>query len=322
MLSNGITGLDVAALDAAAKEAIQWEVRLRNGTLPDRELKEFEAWKAARSANADAWERLQARLARLRGLRGTSAQAVRQALDEPSHTRRRVLKIGAGLATLAGVGVATRQLVRSYGLDADYRNPGVAAERVALADGVPVTLGASARVYRDDDGSSQSDIFLASGPIIAEARGTAAKAMSISTRYGMVRAERARVGVDSLKFHTVVAVQGGDALLYTRGGSSVRIQDGSAWSLRGGEVAQMPESAPDVFAWEHGALVVINRPVPDLVETLSRYFGGYIHFPQTALAHNVSGVFMLTDAKASIKQLASTLGLSVNFYGQGLAVAV
>ena len=141
-------------------------------------------------------------------------------------------------------------------------------------------------------------------------------------RHQPVRAERARVSVESLKFHTGVAVQGGDALLYTRGGSPVRIQDGSAWSLRGGAMAQMLESAQDVFAWEHGALVVINRPVPDLVETLSRYFGGYIHFPQNALAHNVSGVFTLTDAQASIKQLASTLGLSVNFYGQALAVAI
>ncbi|KKB60846.1 histidine kinase, partial [Robbsia andropogonis] len=123
------------------------------------------------------------------------------------------------------------------------------------------------------------------------------------------------------RMHTVVAVQGGDAILTNRNGGHVKASDGTVWSLSSHRILQMPETSSDIFAWTNGTLIVLDRAVPDVVETLGRYFKGYIRFPNAALNRRVSGVFSLDDIEASLRQLAEGLGLILDFYGNALAIA-
>ncbi|WP_206952494.1 FecR family protein [Trinickia acidisoli] len=324
MLFDELTTMNgAAAIHPAAQEAIEWEVRLRGEAVSQRERDQFETWRRADPAHEDAWARLQERLTRLGALRSASSVAVRRALDEPSHARRRMLKAGAGFAALALAGIGTRELVKVYSLDADYHNGSTAPEKLALSDGTPMTLGAAARVYAAGDGSgaTRDNIYLAAGQIAA--RGTAAKRqpLIVKTRDGIVQTNEARLSVDALRLHTVVAVQGGDAMLSAHAGSRIHAPDGSAWSISSGRIARMPETSADIFAWTHGTLVVLDRAVPDVVETLGRYYRGYIRFPEAALARKVSGVFPLNDVDAALRQLAEGLGLSLKLYGKVLAVA-
>lgn len=309
----------ISALDPAAQEAIDWEVRLRSGEVSQEERDAFTAWRHADPAHEEAWTRLQQRLGRLSALRGTSGVAVRKALDEPSRNRRRLVKAGAGVAAAVLAGVGTRQLVSAWALDADYHNGHAAPQRIALDGDIPVTAGAAARVYAGE--RAQGDIYLAAGQIATDAGRRGYQPLVVTTRDGMVRAERARVSVDVLRLHTVVAVQGGDAVLTVHQGRRLRVPDGSAWSLSAGQIARMPETSADIFSWTRGTLVVLDRAVPDVVETLGRYFGGYIRFPQAALSRRVSGVFPLNDVEGALQQLAESLGFSLKLYGNVLAVA-
>ncbi|RDU95137.1 DUF4880 domain-containing protein [Trinickia dinghuensis] len=310
----------VAAIHPAVQEAIEWEVRLRGGDVSQPERDQFDAWRRADPAHEDAWARLQERLARLQALQRAPSVAVRRALNEPSHARRRVLKAGAGFATLVMAGIGTRELVRVYSLDADYHNGNTAPEKIALSDGRPMTLGASARVYAAED-NSQGHIYLAAGQIATGGTRADSQALVVKTRDGIVRTDSARLSVDALRLHTVVAVQGGDATLLSHAGEPVHASDGSVWSLSPRRIARMPETSSDIFAWTHGTLVVLDRAVPDVVETLGRYYNGYIRFPQAALSRRVSGVFPLDDPTAALRQLAEGLGLSLKLYGNVLAVA-
>jgi len=252
-------------------------------------------------------------------LQGTSSEAVRRALDEPSRHRRRLLKAGAGLGGIVLAGIATRQLVSTFSLDADYHNGDVVPQRVQFDGNVSVTAGAATRVYTR--AREQADLYLAAGQVATDPNRAGHQSVVVTTRDGTVRTERARVSVDVLRLHTVVAVQGGDAVLAVPHGRRLRVPDGSAWSLSGGQIARMPETSVDIFSWTRGTLVVLDRAVPDVIETLGRYFGGYIRFPEAALSRRVSGVFPLDDAPAALRQLAESLGFSLNLYGKMLAVA-
>lgn len=311
---------DVSTLDVAVQEAIEWEVTLRGGDASSDERARFESWRLADPSHEAAWARLQARLGRFSALEGASGAAVQRAVDEPSHTRRRLLKIGTGVAAGVLAGVGTRKLVKVFALDADFHNGNAAPEHVALNDGVRLTLGASTRIYVPGR-RPQGDIFVASGQIATGALAAAGSPVAVGTRDGMVQTSTARLSVDALRMHTVVAVQGGDAILTDRSGGRVKAVDGTAWSLSSHRIQRMPETSSDIFAWTTGTLVVLDRAVPDVVETLGRYFKGYIHFPNAALNRRVSGVFPLDDVEASLRQLAEGLGLTLNFYGKSLAIA-
>ncbi|MFM0482598.1 DUF4880 domain-containing protein [Paraburkholderia strydomiana] len=321
MLSDQLKAPGGAApTDSAVEEAVQWEVRLRADDVTQRDRDRFEVWRRANPANEQAWIRLQERLARFASLRGASSAAVRSALNERSHARRRMLKAGVGVGALALAAIGTRELIKTYSLDADYRNGDTAPQTVALKDGTPVILGASARAY-SVEGDARSDVYLASGQILANSSATKRSQVVVRTRDGTAITSNARLSVDALRHHTVVAIQGGDATLATPGGSSVHVDDGSVWSLSSRQIVRMPETAADIFAWRRGTLVVLDRPLPDILETLGRYYGGYIRFPEAALARRVSGVFALNDAEAALRQLANGLGLSLALYGKVLAVA-
>ncbi|MDR6380766.1 DUF4880 domain-containing protein [Paraburkholderia caribensis] len=321
MLPDKLTASDdVPTLDVAIQEAIEWEVALRAGDVSSDERARFENWRLADPSHDAAWAKLQARLKKFSALEGASSAAVRRAVDEPSHTRRRLLKIGAGVATGVLAGVGTKELIKAFALDADLHNGDAAPENVALDDGVRLTLGASTRVYVPAKGP-QGDIFVASGQIATGARAEASSLIAVRTRDGMVQTSTAKLSVDALRTHTVVAVQGGDAILTDRNGGRVKAIDGTAWSLSSHRIQRMPETSSDIFAWTTGTLVVLDRAVPDVVETLARYFKGYVRFPSAALSRRVSGVFPLDDIEASLRQLAEGLGLSLNFYGKALAIA-
>lgn len=309
----------VAELDPVAQEAVDWEVRLRAGDIAQEERKEFEAWRREDPSHEEAWARLQERLSRLGALQGASGVAVRRALDEPSHARRRLVKAGAGAAAAVLVGVGSRQLITTYSLNADYHNGNTSPERISLGDRTPVTVGASARMYTD--GRPQGDVYLASGQIATGDDSRHYQPVVVTTRDGVVRTKGARLSVDVLRLHTVVAVQGGDATLSALNEQRVRVPDGSVWSLSSGRIARMPETSSAIFSWTHGTLVVLDRPVPDVVETLGRYYSGYIRFPRAALSRRVSGVFPLNDVEAALRQLAEGLGFSLKLYGNVLAVA-
>ncbi|WP_186040137.1 DUF4880 domain-containing protein [Burkholderia gladioli] len=307
-------------VESAVEQAVHWEVRLRAEDATQRDREGFEAWRRADPANEQAWTRLQEGLARFASLRGAPGAAVRSALNEPSHARRRMLKAGAGVGALALAAIGTRELVRTFSLDADYHNGDLAPRSVALDDGTPMILGASARVYSAQDGI-RGDVYLASGQILTTPSTTSPSRRIVRTKDGTAATSLARLSVDALRYHTVVAVQGGGATLASPGGGSLRADDGSVWSLSARRIVRMPETAADIFAWRRGTLVVLDRPVPDILETLGRYYGGYIRFPQVALSRRVSGVFPLDDAEAALRQLANGLGLSLAVYGKVLAVA-
>ncbi|SEN78798.1 transmembrane sensor [Duganella sp. CF517] len=130
----------MAAAATPQRQAVMWEVRLREGDAGEAELRAFEHWRGAAADNAHAWDALQERLARIgggsRGSRASAAMA--HALRTPSAERRRALR-GAFALLALGIGAwGAREGAHGLGLDADWRS--AVGERGAgvLADGTPL----------------------------------------------------------------------------------------------------------------------------------------------------------------------------------------
>jgi transmembrane sensor len=320
MASNKLTtGPADPALGRAAQDAIDWEIMLRDDGVTAADREAFETWRQADEAHDEAWTRLQERLGRFAALEGTSSKAVRRALDEPSRARRRSLKAGVSIASAVLAAAGTREMVRALSLDADFRNGQPLPRRISLSDETPLTAGARARLYTADQG--RGHVYLAAGQLATDQARAHVQPLVVTTRDGSVSTDGARVSVDVLRLHTVVAVQGGNALLTAHTGERVRMPDGTAWSVASGKIARMPETSVDIFSWTRGALVVLDRPFSDVVETLQRYYAGYIRFPSSAYTRRVSGVFTLADIQAALSQLAESLGFSLRCYGTVMAVA-
>jgi transmembrane sensor len=311
-----------ATVDPVAQRAIEWELMLRSGGESSFDRAQFEAWLCADPANAAAWSRLQERLGRLKGLQQASGAAVREALDEPVRSRRALLATGAGvgICTLAGLGV--HQLITTYAFDADYWNSrSTAPLRARLPDGTQVLLGASARIYAGAHRPA-GDIYLASGQITASRPASGHSVTLVQTRDGAVLAEAsARLSIDLLTSHTVIAVERGDASIISRSGVKARMASGSAWSLSANYVRQMPETAGNIFSWVSGQLIVLDRPVEDIIETFGRYYPGIVRYPSSIRGRQVSGLFSLNQIELALRQLAEGLGLSMSLYGKLAAIA-
>ena len=121
---------DAAGL--AWRQAVEWEVRLREGqaaavSIDDDALRDFARWYSTSAVHAQAWDALQERLARLGGRTGATLSgggpdaAMAAALRAPSDERRRALRAAFGLLVV-GVGAwGARAGYHQLGLDADWR---------------------------------------------------------------------------------------------------------------------------------------------------------------------------------------------------------
>ncbi|MET0265270.1 MAG: DUF4880 domain-containing protein, partial [Duganella sp.] len=122
---------------APQRQAVLWEVRLREGELDVATLAQFEQWRTATEDNARAWDHVQQRLGRLGERPGGRAQgaAMAHALRAPADERRRALRAAFGLLVV-GVGAwGAREGWQQLGLDADWRSAVGQRGNTRLADG-------------------------------------------------------------------------------------------------------------------------------------------------------------------------------------------
>ena len=230
----------MAAALSPQRQAVMWEVRLREGDADDAELSAFEGWRDATADNAQAWDALQERLARMGGGGSRASAAMAHALRVPSTERRRALR-GAFALLALGVGAwGAREGALGLGLDADWRSP--VGERGAgvLADGTPLAYDADSRIYLA--GSAAAPLLdLRQGQLLLKATPQSAGILTVSTAHGAVVSRGAVLNVGRLRERSVVSVKAGSALLRPAGRAAVPIEAGQTFYFdRHGAMAPGP----------------------------------------------------------------------------------
>lgn len=316
--------------DDPAKAAAEWLVRLSADDVAPEERAalqaRFEAWKQADPRQRDAADRMSGFISWVSGLRSTSASTApaHAALDAVLRTssakggkRTRAKRFGATLALILALAVPTWIGLQAYPpvwLMADVRTAAGQWETRILEDGSRITMGSAGAVNLRFD-AGRRVLELVRGEILVEVARDPARPFLVETAHGSIRAlgTRFEVSLDA------------DATVLTMLESRVSVQTASqrAGKNSGGTVVsagQRVRIAADGLgpiesidarsvsdAWKFHRLVVQDRPLPEVLDALSRYRPGRIRYDRAQLEGvKVSAVLPLDDTDRALQLLAAS----------------
>lgn len=317
---------DVAQLMTATRQpmapeiaaaAADWIVRRDGGRMTAEDQQAFALW-LAEPAHSDAvarlemiWELLDgeeyepvAELPRQRAARGrTLAFGTRWSRS----SRRGALVSGAVAAALALVVVGGVQ-DWPMRMRADHMT-GIGERReVMLSDGSVVQLDSGSAIALDYTGARRG-VRLLAGAAMFNIAPDPARPFTVDAEGGSVTA---------LGTAFAVRDEGGRATVtVTR--HSVRVEGAGRTAVVGeGQRADFGRTAlsgplpaqGDAAAWTRGRLVVVDRPLGEVVAQIGRYRRGYVALTGPAAAIRVSGVYDLDRPLAALDSIEKSLGLS------------
>lgn len=296
-------------------QAAAWVVRHDGQPLGEEEQRAFDGWvadpyhDAAYRRHLAIWQRYRQAGAQLPPL---APRYARRRSAVPARQRRRSLRgrtaavIAASLAVLA----VTQVGAMSIWLRADYGTSAGERRSITLADGSTVRLdGRSAIAVSETRG--RRTVRLLEGAAFFDVAPDTTRPFVVETQRGSVIALgtafaiRDREKADELVVteHSVrVATEGGHTAVVTEGKSASFAADGVSVPARSDVAA--------ATAWTRGKLVVVDRPLAEVVDEIGRQRRGYWTVRGDAAAIRVSGVYDLDQPLAALDALEKTLNLS------------
>ncbi|MCU7246803.1 FecR domain-containing protein [Pseudomonas koreensis] len=290
--------------------AIAWQLTLDSSSPLERE--EFAKWHAASEEHARAWRQLGMLDQRFSVANGPARTALLQSREG---IRRRVRKIGSGLASVVavialGLFVSERYLPLDYWL-ADQRTATGEQRTVRLADGTLLNLNTHSAVdVRFDD--KQRLIVLQEGEILVETGHGDARPFIVETREGSMRALGTRFLVKREEQGTRLSVLQSAVAAHPQADPQEQIlREGQQVLIRNTGLEPVVALNPGADAWTRGMLVVDNARLEDLVHELGRYRRGYLGVAPDVADLRITGSFPLHDTDKALSALLPTLPVQI-----------
>jgi transmembrane sensor len=305
---NPVSSKPVSAqvLDAA----IAWQLSLDSGSPVERE--EFAKWHAAHEEHARAWRQLGMLDQRFSVASGPARTALLQSRES---IRRRVRKLGSGLASIVAViGLALfagdRFLPVDYWL-ADQRTATGEQRTLRLTDGTLINLNTHSAVdVRFDE--KQRLIILQEGEILVETGHGDARPFIVETREGSMRALGTRFLVKREDDGTRLSVLQSAVAAHPQSSLEEQIlREGQQVLMRSNGLGPIVALNLGADAWTRGMLVVDNARLEDLVHELGRYRRGHLGVAPEVADLRITGSFPLHDTDKALSALLPTLPVQI-----------
>lgn len=293
----------------AIRAAAQWYARLASGSEDEHTREQWQRWHAADPLHQQAWQRMQAVREQMTRVPGQLASG---SLQGASHSRRQVLRGFVLLASAGGLATLGWRSELGQSLAADYRTGVGERRRFKLDDGSSLMLDTASAVDVRYDGN-QRRLILRSGALWVE---TAADARQrpflVETPHGLVRALGTRFTVATQISGSIVTVLE-KAVEVTAGNSPavVRLEAGQQLTFSATEMGRPGVSDASMAAWTQGSLIVVDRPLGELVDELARYRRGWLRCDPRIAGLKVSGAFPLDDSDLALGALESGFPVQV-----------
>jgi transmembrane sensor len=314
------------------EEAARWVVRHDEGNLASAEKAEFEAWKQANPAHADAFARLSGHWKDLDALGGLS--------DTPAETplvKRPVIWAGLAAAAAAVVFavIAGTDLMRGalapgsqiaqrpeFGV---FRTEIGDQEKIKLADGTVVTLNTDSRIEARMNGQERS-VRLLQGEAYFQVAHDASRPFRVYAGDGVtvavgtafsVRLKKDQVEVvvseGKVSYSRVADVVAPEPVAYVAAGETARFGDNTV-------IEKVDEAVVDrKLSWTEGRLVFAGDPLSSVVADISRYTDIQFEFATQELAEmRVGGVFVVGEVDDMLDALETNFRLRAQRVGEKL----
>ncbi|MEM7561456.1 MAG: FecR family protein [Pseudomonadota bacterium] len=307
---------DEAAMRDAASE---WFVRLRDEPVSAAMQADFEAWRNADPAHAQAFsemERLWSGLDQISPPLNANQSAIRPFHPESResgfnrHTNRlRLWSMAACLLIAVGIG---SYHVTPDGLMADNRTATGAQSKITLEDGSIVHLN-TASALSSDFTAGQRLLQLYQGEAFFEVTGDPDRPFVVETRFGQVQALGTAFVVRNAENEMEVTVTESQVRVSDLAGNSVTLSSGESVKVSEESLARIANPDPSkALAWRHGRLVFDNQPLAQVVAELERYRGGKIMVLDEDISKlPVTGSFSLHDTDATLQFIEDTLPVEI-----------
>jgi transmembrane sensor len=299
--------------------ALRWLAVLKDGPAAPSEQRAFEAWLAESAENARAWRRANAAWDRI----GIVAPAVRRqsapkvgplvADFRPRRaqvTRRGWLRAAAGVAVIAGAGLA---VARAWSW-AEVRTGPAERRTVTLADGSSVEL-AGGSALSTSFSAHERRLTLHQGEAHFTVAKDAARPFVVMAAQGEIRALGTAFDVKHVADRVVVAVtEHAVSVSHGGGGSPAKVAVGQQVSYDSvGLGPVLPADLRIVEAWRQDRLVFQEAPLGDVIADLERNLPGRIFVTDSRInAIPVTAVFDARRADAALRTIAATLPIAVD----------
>lgn len=290
--------------------AIAWQLSLDSGNAVERE--EFAKWHAAHEEHARAWRQLGMLDQRFSVTNGPARTALLQSRES---IRRRVRKLGSGLASIVTViGLALfagdRYLPIDYWL-ADQRTATGEQRTLRLTDGTLINLNTHSAVdVRFDE--KQRLIVLQEGEILVETGHGDARPFIVETREGSMRALGTRFLVKREDEGTRLSVLKSAVAAHPVSSPEEQIlREGQQVLMRSNGLGPIIALNLGADAWTRGMLVVDNARLEDLVQELGRYRRGHLGVTPEVADLRITGSFPLNDTDKALSALLPTLPVQI-----------
>lgn len=293
----------------ALRSASHWYAVLSGERVSPQQEARWQQWYEEDQDNQWAWqqvENLRSQLARVPG------KVASRALQDTRLTRRHVMK---GLLLLLGVGGGW-QLWHSEageGLRADYRTARGAVSHQRLEDGSLLALNTqSAADVRFDE--HQRTVRLWYGEIaVATAKDERQRPFRVLTRQGQLTALGTRFSVLHEDNTTLLTVQqhAVEVSLARHPQEKRIVNAGESLRFSDAEFGETMPAEEESASWTQGVLSFSDKPLGEVIATLSRYRSGVLRCDPAVAQLRLSGTFPLKDTDAVLNVIAQTLPVKI-----------
>lgn len=333
-LKHAFFALTVTATDneSMAALAAHWMVQMSSDVEETRRRahQEFDAWKRADPRHAAAAANMERLLGQVHAVRDTgtsgAGNAALASVLAGQGKRRRVKYYAAGLALACVLAVPAWLVMQAYPpsyLMADVRAGTGQWKTQTLSDGTRITLNSASAVNLRYDASRRA-IELLQGEILVDVAKDASRPFLIETRDGSMRALGTRFVVSREASSTVLSVLESRVTVQTAQQREAKSAD-STLVQAGQSVRIVPHSVGPVTqidarslesVWMQHRLFADDRPLTEVLDTLSRYRSGHIDYDAASIRHiRISAVLPLDDTDRALQLLAANLpGLRIRTY--------
>lgn len=198
-------------------------------------------------------------------------------------------------------------------IEADYITGIADIRQIGLEDGTVMVLGASSAVALDFSGEDRT-VKLLSGEAFFEVAPDASRPFIVSARDTITTVLGTAFDVQLLPDTVSIAVGHGEVgIAWSHSGVSHTAPSlgiGDWIEISGDGETTSGQMPPELVAsWRNQSLVLMDRPLAEMVDTVRRYYGGTIFVTDdTLLSGRITGVYDLSDPEEALRAAVQVQG--------------
>lgn len=299
----------------ALAEAAQWHVEFTGESTSQKTQQAWQNWLSTQPENQWAWQQLEKLQQQLKQIPGDLAfNSLKSDLEEqPSNTRRNLLKSLTGIGVISSSGWLTWQYSPASLMLADHHTATGEIREVQLADGSMITLN-SASAINVDFSEVERRINLQQGEImISTSPNHDIRPFIVQTQQGLLKPLGTRFSVQQQKDRTILTVFEHQVKVSLPNKQQTICSAGNQLIFSQTEFSPLVPLVEGADGWVQQKLIINDMPLDTFLNQLARYRPGVIRAEPELSKFHISGTFGLTDTDQALMAVSRLFPVSITF---------